>query len=224
MRLVLPGRFGAEPLICEDIRGVIEHDIEDDVEAVGVGRVDKRPQLLRRAGGVGREARLDREEILDTVAVIGARVRRAIERLAVLQHGREPERADAESLEIPQLLLDAREGTPPEGVARAIVRGVARRRGRIIEAIDHQEVDPLVAPVRGRREGRRNRDLFRIDGHDARHGPARGIERRLYGILPDRRRHLSLRSPNSPDGADGITPGARPARCVGHANGASQKL
>ena len=66
--------------------------------------------------------------------------------LAVLQHGGKPKRADAQLLEIVQLIAQAIERAALEGIVGAIPR-VLRRRSRVIEAVDQRKIDPLIAPV-----------------------------------------------------------------------------
>jgi hypothetical protein len=59
----------AHARVSEDVAGVVEHDVEDHVQAQRVRRVDESPQLLVLLAGRGRKSRLGLEEILDAVAV-----------------------------------------------------------------------------------------------------------------------------------------------------------
>src|SRR6185436_14374630 len=71
---------------------VVEDDVEDDAQAALVRRGDEVDEVAAVT-----EARVDVEEVLHPVAVIAVRV------AALLEDGAEPERRDAETLEIGEL-------------------------------------------------------------------------------------------------------------------------
>ncbi len=155
-----PIRLGAAaavgPDVLEHVAGMVEHHIQDHVDPAGMRLVDQRAQLFLRQPGiaprgirVAAEARLDRQEILDPVAVVGGRVV-----LAILQHRRQPDSAHAQALEVVELAPHAVERAALEQVARSVEGRNARRCGRVVEAVDEQKIDPLIAPVGRRRKGR----------------------------------------------------------------------
>jgi hypothetical protein len=142
-----------DSVVREDVAGVVQHDVEDDVDATRMSLVHQRVQVpVGRRRGVGSEARLDGQEVLDAVAVV-----RVVIPLAVLLHRREPKGADPELLEV----VEARAHPVERASLEAGVVGVppaTRGRGRVVEAVDHEEVDPHVPPVRGRGKGRGRND------------------------------------------------------------------
>ena len=96
----------------------------------------------------GGEARIGAEEVVDAVSVIAAVVESE-----VFQDGAQPNGARAEVLDIIEPLIDS--GKLP-ALIREIIRIIEgrmdRRGGRIVEAVDHEEIDDLVPPVGGRRK------------------------------------------------------------------------
>ena len=132
--------------VREDVPCVVEHDVEDHVHAGVVERVHQRAQLGVGLGRVGREPRLGAQEIGDAVAVVGVLAVKA-----VAQHGAEPHRTDAQSLEIGNGRLHSGVLAALEGVHRSVERHHLRRRGRVVESVHQQEIHQAVAPVLGRR-------------------------------------------------------------------------
>src|SRR6266567_5848572 len=131
---------------------MVEHDIENDVDALRVRVVHEKAQLLTWVLAVGHKAGIDFEKILDPVAVIGSLVGLPLEELAILQHRREPYCAHTQRLQIVELLAHALDGA----ALKAAELGVKDAQGwpsRIVEPIHHQEINPAIPPVfRGRRE------------------------------------------------------------------------
>src|SRR5215831_17280351 len=113
--------------------------------------IDKTPQFPVGIGFVGGEARIDFQEVLNTVTVISA-----VLCLAILQHRAEPEGACAEPLQISEVLADALERASLES-GKGLVPCSARRSGRIVEAVHQEEINPTVAPIF--RRGKRNLDF-----------------------------------------------------------------
>ena len=150
------GRFAERCLgagrIGEDIASVVEHDIENHVDALGVRIVHEAAQLLSRALAVGRKAGIDFQKILDPVAVIGSLVGIPIEELAILQHGREPYCTDTQRFQIVELLAHALDGATLES-AELGVKTFPGWPCRIVKPVHHQKIYPAIAPVfRGRGE------------------------------------------------------------------------
>lgn len=82
--------------IGEDVAGMIEHDIEDNVDAGCMRVVHEVAQFGVRVRLVRHEPRVDLEEILNTIAVVGASGRGSVEELAILQYRRQPDRTHAQ--------------------------------------------------------------------------------------------------------------------------------
>ena len=87
--------------------GVVEHEVEQDVDVVVVGGLDERLELLFGAEVLG-----DGEEVDDVVAVVG---------VVVLQDGRQPDAVDAHLREVVQPLREGLEGV----FGLVVVAGVA---------------------------------------------------------------------------------------------------
>ena len=141
---------------------VVEDHIEQHAKPALVCLTDELHQVIATA-----EARIDLEEVLDTVAVVGVQV------AALPEDRAQPDSGDAQSLEIVQLAGNPgqcpaliavtsrrRPGVPTPGfpvasVGRASVslRPVEQRShvlGTVTEPVDEQEVDDLVLPGCGR--------------------------------------------------------------------------
>src|SRR5262249_10479803 len=95
--------------VAEYIAGMVEHDVEDYVDAPGMSLVHYRPQLVIRslwvASGSYRvrgKARLGVQEILDAVTVVCLRVI-----LAILEARGQPDCSRAELVDVVELLTDA---------------------------------------------------------------------------------------------------------------------
>ena len=177
VRKTLERGLRSESLIFEHVARVIDDDVQDHVDAAGVGFVDEILQVLFAA-----EARVDLQQVLETVAVIcGVLPDR------VLEHRGDPDRAGAQRFYVSQPLADAPQGAALEAAELGIKRQVLRRARRVVETIDHQEVDPLIAPVRWRREGLD--DFYAVDifrAWDA--GLFEGI---FHALITKRRSHGS---------------------------------
>ena len=94
------GRRGTETVILENISRMIQHHIENDIDPARMRFIDKPHQLTvhdRRIASRGRriacEAGINSQEILEPVTVVGT-----ILILTILNHGRQPDRTDAELL------------------------------------------------------------------------------------------------------------------------------
>jgi hypothetical protein len=115
--------------------------------------IDQRAKFIVSEGGIVGKARFRADEIMDAIAVIRIWIEGE-----VLERWTEPDSAGSELFDIGQLLLHAGEfSTLESGEVWVVERLVDGRRGRVIEAIKHQEIDPSVSPVFGGREcsGRR---------------------------------------------------------------------
>ncbi len=142
---------------------MVEDDVEYDADAVLVRGVDEFDDVAPRA-----ESRVDVEEMLDAVAVEGVEV------AALLEHRAEPDRRDAELLQVVELGLHAldraalpavRSGLRPAVPAPALTvmpvrpcRGAVapveqRPRGfpAVAEPVHQQKIQELVPPVGRRR-------------------------------------------------------------------------
>ena len=133
-------------LVCECVSRVVQDNIEDNEQVLLVGGIHEGAEFVVSGGGLVGEARLGADEVVDSVAVI----RVGIE-LKILEHRTQPDSSGSELLDVGELLLHAGEFSALEseevGIVEWLVRG---RRRRVIEAVEHQEVDPAVAPVFGR--------------------------------------------------------------------------
>jgi hypothetical protein len=136
--------------ISEDIANVVQHDVKDDVETELVSGIDQRAELIVGIVGITGEAGIDVQKIVNAVSVIRSRLKRTI-----LENRTQPDGACAELLDVGKLILNAGQIAALKIiVGRAIERQGdrqrerARRRERIVEAIHHEEINPLIAPVR----------------------------------------------------------------------------
>src|SRR5262249_12329512 len=125
---------------------VIDDHVQDDAQGMwlpvpseavrGLHEVD---QVLLRA-----EVRVDAQVVVDVVAVIGAGV--------VLEDGGEPDGGAAEPRDVVEVAGDALDGAAVEVIGGGHARRAARARRAVsrlivMEAIHHQEVDELFAPL-----------------------------------------------------------------------------
>jgi hypothetical protein len=149
--------------VAPDIAAVVDDDVEDDVHASLVGLTHQLDQVFGRA-----EAGVDVEEVLDAVAVVARGVV-----LALLEGRADPDGGAAEALHVIQparnaLQLSALEvvGVLAVAAAAGSYRGVEGRVVvAIVEAVDQELVDELVAPVDRRREyGAAGREVDLVDG------------------------------------------------------------
>jgi hypothetical protein len=141
------------------VPGVIEDHVEDDAEARGMRGVDHVDEILAAA-----EVRVDLEEILDGVAVVRVQVP------PLLEHRTDPQRGDAERLQIADLRRDPPQGASLPALAAALRPPIEAERGgsrggeiaaveqratglgTVAEPIGEQKVQHFVAPVGGRGE------------------------------------------------------------------------
>ena len=130
---------------------MVQHDIHDDMHPACMGFIDETSELAIGIRLVGRETRVDGQEMLDAVTVI-----RSLLPLAILQDGAQPNRANPETLQIAEAspyALQRAALEPAEGLVPA-------RRGRVIvvvETVNEKEVDPAIPPIL--RRGERADDL-----------------------------------------------------------------
>ena len=165
--LVLGGIAIRVELIAEYVAAVIEDDVQDDADAVRMSGIHQVDEIL-----AGAEVRVDIEEILDAVAMVGVGVRGHL-----LEHRADPDGRHTEALEVADLVLQSLQratqplvaGVGPGGPVRRVgVVGEAEWRraaagiqiSRVIaeallasigEAIEHQEIKHLVFPGGWRR-------------------------------------------------------------------------
>jgi hypothetical protein len=142
-------RFAGIANIGENIARVIQDDVEDYVDAELVCGIHQSAKLIVGVVGIASETRIDVQEIVNAVPAIRCSLERNI-----FKHWTEPESACAELLDVGKLILDASQiATLKIIVIRVIEWLVARRRERIVKPIDHEEVNPLIAPVGRRGKG-----------------------------------------------------------------------
>src|SRR6516165_1575131 len=136
---------------------MMQHDVHDHIHAARVRFVDEAPQLAVGIRFVGCEARVDRQEVLDAIAVIGA-----VLGLAVLQDRAQPDRAGSEPLQIAEALPHAFERAALETAKRQIPGRVWRAIG-IVEPIDKEKITPAVPPILRRGKWARYFDCLTVD-------------------------------------------------------------
>src|SRR5262249_53802024 len=139
VRLAVPARIVVRPArsrllgrvairrVREDVAGVVGDNVEDDVDPMRMGGPDEVAELFS-----GSEMRIDVEEVLDAVAVVG-RLERDLP-----ENGADPQGSDAEPLEIAELAFQSFQRSTLPGVTDAeprvvinparILRRVNRRR------------------------------------------------------------------------------------------------
>src|SRR3977135_82074 len=125
---------------------MIDHDIEDDADRKRmpvlpkpVSRLDEFDQVLLRP-----EMRIDPQVVVDVVAVVGVRV--------VFKDRRQPDGGASEAgnvIEVPDHDLDAADG---EAARHSEAHGPDRSGGNrpygvVLKAVDHQEINKLLAPL-----------------------------------------------------------------------------
>ena len=144
-------RVGGVPAtaVVEEIAGVVEHDVLDEVHALAV-------QGARQALVVGEPAQVfvDALEMLGPVAVVAAAGATWVEPL-VGHRRRDPQRSGAQAADVVQARRQARQVTA--AVAR-IAGGVVLPRALVVvarvaigEAVAEHEIDDLIAPIGRRR-------------------------------------------------------------------------
>ncbi|SCE42536.1 hypothetical protein GA0115253_1052010 [Streptomyces sp. Termitarium-T10T-6] len=175
-------------------------DVLVDLHALGVGRVD---EVL--VGGSGRlEPRVDLVEVVAVVAVVV--VVRAVE------HDRgDPDRGEAEPLDVVELLHQALEVPPEHGVvvgrvagllvlaAAPVVRGVA-----VVEAGGEHEVDRVLAGVGAQRCARGRGGGLLTGGDGGRRGLGRDVPGGVDGPDGVAVRGPGLKSRVGEDGRGGV--------------------
>ena len=105
------------PFELDDVGGVVDDDVEVDLQPEPVRLRDEVGEVL-----VGAEVRVDGREVEPPVAVVGGAA--VLERV-VLQHGRDPERGEAEVLDALEVRAQARQ------VAAVVVGRVGRVEARL---------------------------------------------------------------------------------------------
>ena len=142
-----PGRVGRVPAadVVEEVAGVVDDDVLHQVHAAPVQRVGQAPVVLQRA-----QVRVDAGEVGGPVAVITAVATRGVEPL-VEHRRRDPQRRRAQALDVVEPVDQALQVAAAEAVAapRVVLAGalVVVARVAVGEAVGHDEVDDLVAPV-----------------------------------------------------------------------------
>lgn len=173
--------------VTEYVSGMIQDDVEDGIHPTSVDLIYQGPQfvvgelrIVAGGCGIGSEARLGVEEVLNAVAVEGAGFV-----LAILENGSKPERADAEISQITEFLANAFKSAALE-LAEGLVEGDWRclgggvwRGGWIVETVDHEEIDPGVAPVGRGSEGDEDFGGSAVDSDRSRLGGAEAVEEGL---------------------------------------------
>ena len=137
-------------LILENVRRVVQNDVEEDLDAAVVGLGDQGLQF-----GVGAEVRVELGEVGDPIAVVaGGDVRRRALHGPVLEHGRHPNGSYAQVVQVLQL---AEEAGDVAAVIEALVGGVEAGHqpvahqaasvvggAAVVKAIRHDEVEDVV--------------------------------------------------------------------------------
>jgi hypothetical protein len=136
--------------IGEDIADMVQHDVENDIQALPMCGIDEGAQFVVRGGRIVGEPGFGMEKVMDAVPVIGLTCDRQ-----VLQHRAEPDRAGAEHLDVGKLRTHAAELAALVAIEVRIVERRMRWGLRGVEAVDHEEINRAVAPVGRRRERRR---------------------------------------------------------------------
>ncbi len=132
---------------------MVDDHVQDHIDPPGVCFVNQADQLSFGLIGAGAKAGIHLQEIHDAVSVM------ATLGLPVLEHRRQPDGAHPQLLEVGQLLTHSLKGSSLPFPCLAIPL-LPRWRDRIVEAIYHQEIDPVIAPVHRRWE--RLGDGFRL--------------------------------------------------------------
>ena len=136
-------------LVGKCVARVVQHNVEDNEQILLVGCIYKGAEFVVSGGRIVGEARLGGDEVVDTVAVICVWIEGK-----VLEHRTQPDRPGSELLDVGKLLLHAREFSALESEeVRVIEWLVCGRRRETVKTIEHQEIDPTVAPVFGGRKG-----------------------------------------------------------------------
>jgi hypothetical protein len=126
---------------------MVEDDVENHVHSQFVRRINKGPELIVRLVRLVREVSLGPDEIVDAISVVDL----GEGEMQVIEYRAEPDCAHAEVLQIRKLFPNTAVSPALVAAEPAIERRVQRTSCGIIEAVHHQEIDPLIAPVdRGR--------------------------------------------------------------------------
>ena len=165
--VIVPGGVAVRIVgVAEHIAGVVEDDVEDDADAVGMRCLHQIDEILART-----EVGIDIQKVLDAVAMIGVGVRAHL-----LERRADPDGGDAQALQIADLARKACQRAAQPFVSRirpwltrsgVSVGGEIERRGRsrryglagvvakplfpsVGVAVQHQEVEHLIRPACGR--------------------------------------------------------------------------
>src|SRR6266699_484502 len=166
-------------LVGKHIARVIEDDIEYDVDAKGMSGVDQRTQFLVRYFWTRGEAWLDVQKILNAVAVIGA-----LKILAVFENRGEPDGSDSQFFEVRKLFSHPVECASLELSIDAIVGQLVRRSSGIVKTVEHEEINPLISPVLGRRKWWGDFDSLTIQGYAPGSSLSCALQRTLHVWMP----------------------------------------
>jgi hypothetical protein len=154
--------------VGKDVACMVQHDIHDHINAPCVRFVDKASEFAIRVRFVISKAGINAQEMLDSIAVVSALLR-----LAVLQHGTKPNRTNPESLKVAETLSDPFQSTALKSVD-GLIPLLSRRAIGVIEAVDHEEVDPTVSPIGRRGKGAGDLDVMAVNRDRVSRGAARG--------------------------------------------------
>jgi hypothetical protein len=130
-------------LVRKDIAHVVENNIENHVSPLRVRCIHQFTQLIVRVRRILGKPRLRAQKVVDAVPVVRVQVE-----IQVAQRRADPDRARAQLFQVRQLRLDAAK-TPALKLReiRVIKRRMVRRPQPVVKPVDHQKVNPLVAPV-----------------------------------------------------------------------------
>ena len=137
---------------AEIVAGVVDHDVLHQPQSPPMHRVGEAPVPGQRA-----EMRVHRLEVAGPIAVIAAVLRARVPPLVRHRRG-DPDRGRAQVLDVVETPLHA--GQIAAGKPSRVVRVVLARalivvaRVAVVEAIEHHEIQDLVAPVGGRYRSR----------------------------------------------------------------------
>ena len=131
---------------------MVENDVEDHIDASGMGSLNQFCQFLFCGGrcAIRGEAGIDGEKVLDAITMIIVLLPAGW--LGVFEDWCDPDGADAHVEQVVQLGFDALEGASLP-VAIALVPWRRGATSGIIEPVGHQEVDPGIPANRRAREG-----------------------------------------------------------------------
>ncbi len=137
-RSVKPGRLAASQRRV--VAGMVDHEVQDHLEALGVRAGDQAVQLGLRA-----KAGIHLLRVLEPVAVIAPRIS---ELPHLLIHRRDPDRGRPSRFDVVELTREADQVAAVKRLLVALIcTGEVVHRRTIVEPIQHDEIDDLILPI-----------------------------------------------------------------------------